>query len=173
VHLCSNVTTLRDTPGRTDLREVILDAADGLLARLGYRKMTIDDLARAAGVARRTIYLHFSSKEQVALSSIDRVVERLLEELRAVAGNDEPPGHRLREMLRTRILFRFDSVRAYYGSFDELFAALRPAYLARRERYFAAEAEIFAQVLAEGCPGCCVKPCGPACGGGACRWRGG
>jgi len=34
-------------------------------------------------------------------------------------------------MLLTRVLFRFDSVRAYYQSRDDLFAALRPAYMAR------------------------------------------
>jgi AcrR family transcriptional regulator len=141
---------MRTTSSRGDLREAILDAVDRLLARFGYRKMTMDDVAREAGVAKRTIYLHFSGKEEVAISSIDRVVARLLARLRAVAGSPAPEDARLREMLVTRILFRFDSVQDYYQSFDELFAELRPVYLARREQYFAAEAAVFAEVLAEG-----------------------
>jgi hypothetical protein len=60
------------------------------------------------------------------------------------------PAERLRQMLLTRVLFRFDSVRDYYQSLDDLFAALRPAYMARRDRYFAAEAAIFAALLNEG-----------------------
>src|SRR6185295_3136508 len=54
-------------------REAILDATDRLLGRLGYQKTTIDDLAREADVGRRTIYLNFQSKEEIFLSSIDRV----------------------------------------------------------------------------------------------------
>ncbi len=139
------------TSTRGDLRQTILDAVDRLLARYGYQKMTIEDLAREAGVARRTIYLHFPGKEAVALASIDRVVERLLERLRDLAKGAEPPDQRIRAMLRERILFRLDAVQDYYRSFDDLFAALRPAYIARRDRYFAAEAEVFAGVVAEGC----------------------
>jgi AcrR family transcriptional regulator len=135
---------------RTDMRDLILDATERLLARYGYKKMTMDDLAAEAGVAKRTIYLHFKNKEDVALCSIDRVVARLLERLRQIACSDTPADERIRRMLKARVLFRFDSVQAYYQSFDDLFAALRPAYMDRRSRYFEAEAEMFAEVLEEG-----------------------
>src|SRR6478672_10481678 len=135
---------------RRALREAILDATERLLARKGYQQMTMDDIAAESGVARRTIYLHFKGKEQVALDSIDRVVERLLERLRCIAGEGKPPEERLRAMLLERVMFRFDSVREYHHSFTEMFAAIRPAYLARRENYFAAEAIVFAKVLEEG-----------------------
>ena len=134
----------------TPTREAILDATDRLLGRLGYQKTTIDDLAREAGVARRTVYLHFPSKEEIFLCSIDRVVDRLLARLAEIAGSGGPPAERLRRMLLERVLYRFDSVQSYHGSLDELLAVLRPAYLRRRERYFRAEAEILAGVLAEG-----------------------
>ena len=42
---------------RPPTRTAILDAVDGLLGALGYRKLTIDDVARAAGISRRTFYL--------------------------------------------------------------------------------------------------------------------
>lgn len=136
---------------RRDLREAILDATERLLARKGYRPMTMDDIAAESGVARRTIYHHFQGKEQVALDSIDRVVERLMERLRAIAAEARPPDERLRAMLIERVLFRFDSVKDYHHSFTEMFAAIRPAYLARREHYFRTEATVIAQVLREGC----------------------
>jgi AcrR family transcriptional regulator len=135
---------------RRDFHEEILDATERLLGRLGYRRMTMDEIARESGVARRTIYLHFESKEQVALTSIDRVVDRLLDQLRIVACSDRPPADRVRAMLITRVLFRFDSVQDYYQSFTDMFAAIRPSYLARRERYFDAEAKVFIGVLEEG-----------------------
>ncbi|HLK55027.1 MAG TPA: TetR/AcrR family transcriptional regulator [Chthonomonadaceae bacterium] len=135
---------------RKDVREVILNAVDRLLARYGYQKMTMDDIAREAGISKRTIYLNFANKEEVALSSIDRVASRLQTQLTTIVQTMDTPDAKLRQMLVTRVLFRFDSVQAYYQSFDDLFAALRPAYLARRERYFAMEADLLMQVLDEG-----------------------
>ena len=44
-------------------REAILDATDRLLARYGFKKMTIDDLAREEGIGKGSVYLHFPSKE--------------------------------------------------------------------------------------------------------------
>ena len=128
----------------------ILDATERLLARFGYRKMTMDDVAREAGIGKRTIYLHFPSKEEVALASIDRVVARLEERLWELARGTVPVHQRLRQMLLCRVLFRFDSVRDYSHSLNDLFESLRPAYMARRHRYFAREAAVFAAILEEG-----------------------
>jgi hypothetical protein len=60
------------------------------------------------------------------------------------------PEERLREMLLRRALVRFDSIRHYSHSLDELFESLRPAYMAPQARYFAAEAQVVADLLAEG-----------------------
>ncbi len=141
---------MRTTASREEIREALLDATDRLLARSGYKKMTIDDLAHEVGIGKGTVYLHFSSKEEVALSHIDRIIERLKERLRAIAAEDAHPAERLRRMLIERVIFRFDSVQHYTQSLNDLLAALRPRLLARRQRYFAEEAEIFATVLAEG-----------------------
>lgn len=45
--------------------ERILDAAATLLVRWGYRKTTIDDVAREAGVGKGTIYLHWKDKSEL------------------------------------------------------------------------------------------------------------
>ncbi|HLL13604.1 MAG TPA: TetR/AcrR family transcriptional regulator [Pyrinomonadaceae bacterium] len=135
---------------REEVREAILDAADHLLARYGYRKMTMDDIAQEVGIGKGTIYLHFTSKEEVTLSHVDRIVERLKERLWAIARTDADVAIRLRLMLVTRVLFRFDSVQHYTQSLNDLLAALRPKLLARRARYFEEEARVFAEVLNEG-----------------------
>ena len=138
------------TAVREEVREAILDATDRLLARYGYRKMTVEDIAREAGIGKGTVYLHFPSKEEVVLSRVDRMVERLKERLWAVARSDADAAIRLRLMLLTRVLYRFDSVQHYTQSLNDLLAALRPNLLARRVRYFDEEAQIFAEVLNEG-----------------------
>ena len=135
---------------KSDVRDAILDAANTLLARYGYRKMTVEDIAVEAGVGKGTIYLYFTSKEEVVLSHIDRIVERLKERLLTIASSSENAATRLRLMLLTRVLFRFDSVQHYTQSINDVLAALRSGLLARRARYFDEEAEILASVLSEG-----------------------
>jgi AcrR family transcriptional regulator len=131
------------------MRDRVLDATERLLGRLGYQKTTMDDIAREAGIGRRTIYLHFANKEDVALATIDRIVERVKEAMREAAGSGGAPGDRLRAMLRLRVMVRFDSVKDYYHGIDEVFRSLRPAYMARRARYFAEEAALLVEVLEE------------------------
>jgi AcrR family transcriptional regulator len=70
------------------VKDAILDATDRLLARYGYRKMTVEDIAAEAGIGKGSIYLHFSSKEEVVLSHIDRIVDRLRERLKETAHSD-------------------------------------------------------------------------------------
>src|SRR4051794_23446682 len=95
VHSCRR----RQRMARAEIEDRMLDATEAMLARFGYSKMTMDDIAREAGVGRRTLYLHFESKEAIALSSIDRIVEQLLCELDRIADGPEPAAARLRAML--------------------------------------------------------------------------
>src|SRR5687768_1396690 len=141
---------MRATATREDIRDLILDAADRLLARYGYKKMTMDDLAQEVGIGKGTIYLHFPSKEEVVLSHVDRIVERLKGELQRIARGGGAPAARLRRMLVARVMYRFDSVQHYTESLSDLLAALRPSLLARRARHFEEEAEVIAEVLREG-----------------------
>jgi AcrR family transcriptional regulator len=141
---------MRTAVQTVEVREAILDATDDFLARYGYKKMTIDDLAQAVGIGKGSVYLHFSSKEEIALSHIDRIIERLKTELETIAKKELSPEERLRQMLLKRVLHRFDSVQHYTQSLNDLLSALRPKLLARRKTYFQEEAEIFALVIVEG-----------------------
>ena len=142
---------MRTVPSaQAPIRERILDAADRLLARHGYRKTTMDDLATEAGIGKGTTYLHFSSKGEVALGAIDRMVARLIARLEAIAAESGSAPDRLRRMLLLRVMHRFDYAQPHSRSLDEVLAALRPALLARRERYFRDEAARIAQVVGEG-----------------------
>jgi AcrR family transcriptional regulator len=120
------------------------------MERYGFLKMSMDDLAREAGVAKRTIYLHFGSKEDVGLSSIGRVVleaqSRMRESLHAAGA----PESRLRAMLNDRVMTRVRAVQDYHFGLDDLFAVVRPAYMQRRRAAFEIEAELIADCLVEG-----------------------
>ncbi|MGH3794579.1 MAG: TetR/AcrR family transcriptional regulator [Pseudonocardiaceae bacterium] len=70
----------------TDRADRILDAAGALLLRLGYRKVTIQDIAEQAGIGKGTVYLHWRTREQLFQALMLResigLVEELLDRLR-------------------------------------------------------------------------------------------
>lgn len=80
----------RPTEKPTDRRELradrILDAAGELMLAWGDRKVTIEDVARRAGVGKGTVYLHFSTKEILLLTVVMRaqlaMMERILASMR-------------------------------------------------------------------------------------------
>jgi AcrR family transcriptional regulator len=141
---------MKDATQPVTTRDAILDATDRMLARYGYKKMTIDDLAKEVGIGKGSVYLHFESKQEIALSHIDRIVERLKASLNATARSRSTPEKKLRKMLIDRVMMRFDSVQHYTQSLNELLAQVRPQLLERRKRYFEEEARTFGSVLAEG-----------------------
>src|SRR5262245_888983 len=58
--------------------ERVLDAAAELLVRWGYHKVTIDEIARQAGIGKGTVYLHFRTKEALFLTVVLRAQWRSL-----------------------------------------------------------------------------------------------
>jgi AcrR family transcriptional regulator len=141
---------MRATVQTKEVRDAILDATDLLLSRYGYKKMTIDDLAREVGIGKGSVYLHFSSKEEIVLSHIDRIVDRVKEDLEKIASGSASPEEKIREMVLSRVLIRFDSVQHYTESIDELLSSLRAKVIEKRKQYFKEESEIFESVIAEG-----------------------
>jgi AcrR family transcriptional regulator len=63
-------------------RRQMLDAALGVFLKFGFRKASMDQVARAASVSRQGLYLHFSRKEQLFRA----VVQHALEEAFQAAG---------------------------------------------------------------------------------------
>lgn len=56
----------------------VLDAAAELLVRRGYRRVTVEDVARHAGVGKGTVYLHVRTKDALLLTVLLRAQQRLL-----------------------------------------------------------------------------------------------
>src|ERR1700686_1752514 len=58
-------------------REIIVDAAARLFLERGFGSVSMDELAVAAGLARRTLYNQFSSKEEIFREMLLRVSGQL------------------------------------------------------------------------------------------------
>lgn len=62
-------------------RECILEAATRAFSRFGFRKASVDEIARDAGVAKGTVYLACESKEDLFYQAVHREVRTLVGEL--------------------------------------------------------------------------------------------
>ncbi len=75
-----------------DRERRIVATAERLLDIQPLHDITVDDLARGAGISRSTFYFYFASKEQVLLSLLDRLVQEQLQDERESPGDlaDDP-----------------------------------------------------------------------------------
>ena len=71
-----------ETPLTDPRQEALLEAAVGVFARYGFRKTSMDEVARAAGVSRQGLYLLFADKEALFRRA---VAHKLAGQLRAAA----------------------------------------------------------------------------------------
>jgi AcrR family transcriptional regulator len=58
--------------------EALLEAAVGVFARYGFRKASMDEVARAAGVSRQGLYLQFADKEALFRKAVEYKLNRQL-----------------------------------------------------------------------------------------------
>jgi len=68
---------------RTELRDRILDTAAELFYRDGVRSVSVDRIAAESGVAKMTLYYHFSSKEELVAAWLRRRDEEWMSWLEA------------------------------------------------------------------------------------------
>ncbi len=72
------------TRGENRRRARILEAATELFMRQGYRKTSVDEIARRAEVAKGTVYLHFDNKAALLMHAIAAEKQVLFERLKPV-----------------------------------------------------------------------------------------
>src|SRR4051812_4380723 len=83
-----------DVEGRRARVDAVLAAAADLIGRWGYDKTTIDDIARTAGIAKGTVYLHWKTKDEVFVAVLRRERVLLLEAVRDGLLAESEPGPR-------------------------------------------------------------------------------
>jgi AcrR family transcriptional regulator len=58
--------------------DAIVASANRLLAEKGYDAMTVDEVAADVGIAKTSLYKHFTSKEELAAAAMIRVLDQAL-----------------------------------------------------------------------------------------------
>lgn len=84
-------------PAGDSRRAQLLESALGVFARFGYRKTSMDEVARAAKVSRQGLYLHFANKEDLFRATVRHTIgSALADAKRALAADGAALDERLR-----------------------------------------------------------------------------
>lgn len=85
-------------PTQTDRRDAVLESALVTFARFGYRKTSMEEVARTAHISRPGLYFLFTSKEALFRAAVSRSLEQDLAAVeRVLAETDRPLPVRLLE----------------------------------------------------------------------------
>ena len=133
-----------------DKRALILQEAWGLIRHYGYAKTTIDDIARAAGVGKGTVYLYFRSKTDIMMGLVDLTNDRMMVDLERIARGEGTPRDRLRGCMMHRIMTLYDLVQRYPHG-EDVIASMLPEIVQRLKHCVRRHGELLGQVVAEGC----------------------
>ena len=79
--------------------DAIVHTVNRLLAEKGFEAMTVDEVAAQVGIAKASLYKHFSSKEDLAAAAMVRVMRRAQDFISALP-QDATPLDNLRSVVR-------------------------------------------------------------------------
>ncbi|MFG3596562.1 helix-turn-helix domain-containing protein [Bradyrhizobium sp. RDI18] len=133
--------------------EAILDAALPVFVRHGFRKTSMADIARAAGMSRAALYLSFSSKEELFRAGSARAHARAMRKVEAALAGDGDVFSRTEMAIAA---FQRELIAPFAGSGDaaELFEAnialARDVTLAARAELVALLAQALTNAQATG-----------------------
>ncbi|MBC7806296.1 MAG: TetR/AcrR family transcriptional regulator [Akkermansiaceae bacterium] len=133
-----------------DARRAILQAARTRFLHYGYKKTTIDEIAADAGVGKGSVYLHFSSKEDILLTIARDVKRSVTEQMRAISSSMAKPEEKLRRMILAKIFSVHDAAFSTTHGIDIVDDILRPKVMQCGRGEHEAQTQILAGVLAEG-----------------------
>jgi AcrR family transcriptional regulator len=110
---------LRRPPGRPRLAEqriptedVLLRSAASLFLDRGYEPVTMDDVARAAGVTKATVYYHYPSKADLFTASVVALLRQVEQRTREILDDPDLP---LDERLRRVAAYHLSAPEARMG----------------------------------------------------------
>ncbi len=131
-------------------REQILEGAEAVFSEKGYAAARVDEIAEHAGVAKGTIYLYFSSKQDLFISlleerccSIGALFQEQLQGLRS-------PRVILRSLIETRIRFLLRHITLFQvvvQSMADFPDELQQRLLVVRRSVQAVETDVFSRIL--------------------------
>ncbi len=90
---------------KTAIREALIDAGAERFRRYGLRRTNVEELARAAGIAKGTFYHFFPSKEDLCMEIFDREERAAAGRIESILASHRDPRETVRSLLAYAVQF--------------------------------------------------------------------
>jgi AcrR family transcriptional regulator len=130
-------------------RNHILAVAQKIFARFGFRKTTVDEIAKASGIGKSTLYYYFKSKEEVFTAVIQRDGQVILQKLTEAINSSATPQEKLRNYMITQMR-TVAEMSAHYEILKAEYLSFYPLADHIRKMFQQQEVEAVTAILQEG-----------------------
>jgi len=138
-------------PAETERRLALLKAAFREVAEKGFSEVTLDDIAKRAGVSKGVTLYYFDSKEDLFREVFSWLIDSIHERMAEAVAREEDPVARVKALVA--LIFPSPSKnRAFFRAFVDFcgLAARREAFREVNERFYAGCREIDGGIAEEG-----------------------
>lgn len=119
-------------------RDELLISAARLFCEQGYHATSMEDIARALGILRGSLYHHIRSKEDLLLEIMIRGISYLLDLVRPIVNSERPPDEKLDALIRAHVLAitsQPDVLTVFLHEFKSVSPERLPEVLTLRDEY--------------------------------------
>jgi len=134
---------------RFEIRDQIIETASRIFSKYGFRKTTMDEIARVMGKGKSSIYYYFKNKEEIYEAVIDRETEILRRELVRAISQADTPQEKLRRFVEVRMRI-FSKLSNVYNAIRTEVVAHLASIEKFRQKYDREEIHMLQDILQEG-----------------------
>lgn len=88
---------------RNLIEQKIVEKAQGIFSRLGFKKTTMEDIARAVCKTKSSLYHYFKSKEEIFRAVVEKEAKMLKKEIKQALALEESPVNKLKAYAKSRV----------------------------------------------------------------------
>lgn len=132
-----------------DPREVILSSAYVQFIRYGFKKTTMTDIARGAGLKKGSVYYYFKSKDEIIQAVVTRESQTLLSRMEDAALAEDSVREKLIAFFTARLRYFKEKKDQGVISLDEI-DDMRPLLWEARNDFFEREIDALSKILESG-----------------------
>jgi len=148
----------RSKPGAPNVQQSIIRAAIPLFLRRGYEAVSMDDIARASGVTKASVYYYYPSKAELLTAAMVQLMESVGRITLARLSEPRPLRERLLDIAEAHLRAIDFDLHSFMRKLESTMSAEQMALMRQAEQgIFDALEAAFAQAAAAGEIGC-VQP---------------